>query len=369
MHEVMEFSGRLKAFPIGDILQWASHDRRTGALVVRRSRRQKRVYFRDGEVVACLTDEAAESYGQHLLLGGQLSELDLIAALEHARRSGRRLGTGLRELKVLTPEAIQETLRQYIEDSVLDLFLWSDGVFFFQAEMPPVEDLLPEPISTVGLGLEGARWMDEWARMRRILVHDDMVLGPGPAWPGTPQNELERRITRAVGAGRALRDLHRDVRGSHFRFLEATFGLAVRSVLDIKKIGEASPSSSREIRLYDLLLEEEKTDELLRAREHLVVPIEVLSGFHPVWAEPLPEAERRKLPPVLQEFGAGFDGNRSLRELFSTDPSILSQQLDGLLLLMRRGRLALLPTPPPRLPAAAAPPAEKRGSWFRKKKK
>jgi len=35
----MEFSGRLSAFPIGDILQWAHNDQRTGSLVVRRSGR------------------------------------------------------------------------------------------------------------------------------------------------------------------------------------------------------------------------------------------------------------------------------------------------------------------------------------------
>jgi Domain of unknown function (DUF4388) len=339
----MEFSGRLSAFPVGDILQWAANDRRTGALVVRRSRRQKRVYFRSGEVVACLTDEAAESYGQHLLLSGQLSEQNLIAALEHARRQGRRLGAALLELGILTPQTIQESLRCYIEDAVLDLFLWRDGVFFFQAEMPPAEDLLPDPISPVALGLEGARWIDETARMRSILVHDAMVLGPGPGWPGTPLSSLERRITRVIGRGRSLSDLHQEVRGSHFRFLEAIFGLAVRSVLDIKEIGEASDSSSREIRLYDLLLEEEKVAELLRTREHLIVPIEVLAGFHPAWAEPLPAAEMQRLPAVVRDFCAGFDGSRSLRELFSDNPSVLSQQLDGLLLLMRRGRLALLP--------------------------
>jgi len=33
----MEFSGRLAAFPMGDLLQWAKNERRTGALVVRRS--------------------------------------------------------------------------------------------------------------------------------------------------------------------------------------------------------------------------------------------------------------------------------------------------------------------------------------------
>jgi hypothetical protein len=70
----MEFSGRLAAFPIGDILQWAHNDRRTGSLVVRRSGCEKRVFFRDGEIAACFSDDAAEFFGQHLLVTGQVDE-------------------------------------------------------------------------------------------------------------------------------------------------------------------------------------------------------------------------------------------------------------------------------------------------------
>jgi len=70
----MEFSGRLAAFPPAELLQWAHHERRTGALVFRRSRRQKRVFFEKGEVVACLSDDPADYYGQHLQLYGYLTE-------------------------------------------------------------------------------------------------------------------------------------------------------------------------------------------------------------------------------------------------------------------------------------------------------
>lgn len=343
----MEFSGRLIAFPIADILQWAATERRTGALVVRRSRREKRVYFRSGEIVACLTDQPAESFGQHLLLNGLLSEGQLIQALENAHRNGRRLGGALLEMKLLPSATIQDALRHYIQEVVLDLFLWRDGVFFFQAEMPPVENLLPQPIQVVGMALEGARWIDEVARIRRILIHDEVVMAPGPSWPGEKLSALERRIARGVGVKRSVQDLYAEVRGSHFRFLEAVYRLAVGAVLDIKEIGdERTVTASRELRLYDLLLEEETTDELLRTREHLIVPIEVLAGFHPVWAHALPPDEAAKLPAVLRQFSSEFDGRKSLRELFSTEPSVLSQQMDGLLLLMRRGRLALLPAPP-----------------------
>ena len=82
----MEFSGRLASFPIAELLQWAHNDRRTGSLVLRRTSREKRVFFSDGHIVACLTDHTAEFYGQHLLLGGHIRQDALLRCLALCRQ-------------------------------------------------------------------------------------------------------------------------------------------------------------------------------------------------------------------------------------------------------------------------------------------
>src|SRR3954469_5385598 len=188
MREVslMEFSGRLTAFPMGDLLQWAQNERCTGALVIRRSEREKRIYFHAGEVVGCLTNDPAELYGQYLVLHGHLSESQLFQALKHCAAQGTRLGVALRQLGLLPPEVVQQTLRGQIEDVVCDLFLWQRGIFYFQSEMPQEEEILPEPINGMGLVMEGSRWLGggsrwlaEVVRIRRVLVHDDVVLRRG----------------------------------------------------------------------------------------------------------------------------------------------------------------------------------------------
>src|SRR4051794_12734525 len=175
----MEFSGRLTAFPMGDLLQWAQNERCTGALVIRRSEREKRIYFHAGEVVGCLSNDAAEYYGQHLVLNGHLTDDQLFQALSHCSTRSVRLGVALRELGLLSAEVIQQTLRRQIEDVVCDLFLWQRGIFYFQSEMPQEEEILPEPINGLGLVMEGSRWLDEVTRIRRVLVHDDVVLRQG----------------------------------------------------------------------------------------------------------------------------------------------------------------------------------------------
>ena len=190
----MDLSGRLSTFPLADLLQWAFHDRCTGELVVRRSHREKRVFFKSGEILACFSDDPAEYYGRHLVLNEMLNKKQVVFALTYCQRRGTRLGVALQELGLLPPEEIQRTLRLQIEDSVCDLFLWRRGVFFFQEHELQEEQLLPEPISTLGLVLEGARWLDEYRRIRETIVLDDVLLLPGPNHGGERRTPMLRRI-------------------------------------------------------------------------------------------------------------------------------------------------------------------------------
>jgi hypothetical protein len=130
----MEFSGRLASFPIGDILQWAQNDRRSGALVIRRSGAEKRIFLREGDVVACFSDDPAEFFGQHLLVNGLLDESGLIGALKHCQRTGQKLGDALQTMGLLPTDKVQEALRQHVENQVCDIFLWRSGIFYFAAE-------------------------------------------------------------------------------------------------------------------------------------------------------------------------------------------------------------------------------------------
>jgi Domain of unknown function (DUF4388) len=363
----MEFSGRLSAFPLGDLLQWAKNDRCTGALVIRRSEREKRIYFQSGDVVGCLSNDPAEFHGQHLVVNGYLTDDQLFQALSHCTTQSVRLGVALRELGLLAPEVIQQTLRTQIEDAICDLFLWTRGVFYFQSELPQEEEILPEPINVLGIAMEGARWLDEVARMRRVLVHDDVVLRRGDRWPGTGLSPIERRLAEAVDGRKTVGEIYKKVRGSYFRFLEGAFRLCVAMVLDIEEVREAAPHGTQEMSVYDLLLEQATDEQVLVSRRHMAVPLDYLERCHPVWVEEPTEDEKARMPARVRDFYARFDGQTSLGAAFSGDPRARGKEMDLLLLQLQKGRLALLPASIESLEAAA----EKRGQpalqrWWRR---
>jgi hypothetical protein len=363
----MEFSGRLTAFPVGELLQWGKNERCTGALVIRRSEREKRIYFHAGEIVGCLSNDPAEFYGQHLLLNGHLAEDQLFDALSHCTTRGVRLGVALMEQGLLPAEVIQHTLREHIEDLVCDLFLWHRGIFFFQSELPQDEEILPEPINTMGIVMEGTRWIDEVGRFRRILVHDDVVLGRGERWPGTDLTPVQQRLVSLVDGEKTLGELYKRVRGSYYRFLEGAFRLCVAMVLDIEEVRETAEGGTLELSVYDLLLEQATEEQVLVARRHMAVPLDLLERCYPVWVEEPAEDEQSRMPARARDFYARFDGRTRLGEAFSGEARARGREMDLLLLQLQKGRLALLPAPVEKLEEAAErsdqPPLQR---WWRR---
>jgi Domain of unknown function (DUF4388) len=355
----MDFSGHLSAFPAANILQWAAQESRTGALVVRRARCEKRIYFRDGRVTACLSDDPGESFGRYLLLYGYVSEENLVRALQGCRQTGRRLGAMLVEQGSLSERQVRDTLQRQFSDSVCDIFLWKRGIFYFETEEPPAEEIPPEAIDTVGLVMEGTRWIDEVARLRKIFVHDNVILRHGPKYPVGGLTPFESRIGATVDGRSNLADLYSAVRGSHFRFLDAAYKLCLREVLDIAYVGEANEPATSELKLLEPTIERS-------LERHPALPVTVFGGMYPVLTE-LPEAAQlsRHSRPVL-DFLTNLDGRSKLEELLAADSERAEIQLEALLVELRQGRVALLPASPERLDERADETGEPAaGRWWR----
>jgi len=338
----MEFSGRLAAFPIADLLSWAHNDRRSGALVVRRSGTEKRVYFRDGEVVACLSSDPAEFYGQYLLAQGWVDDEGLVRALTLCQRERILIGTALERLGLLSGEQVLDTLRQHVVDQVCELFLWKSGIFYLTNEVLPEGQVLPEPLAAAGLALEGSRRVDEHTRIRRLFVHDNIVLRRGEK--AVQDGALEKRISRAVDGQRSLVEIYNEVRGSWFRFLATSYALTVSGMLDIEDVHEPAESGSTELRLADLMLEQVAEERATLFRHHLALPLDAIDGCYPVWmSEPAAEEEGRASND-LRAFYRRIDGRTLLADIFGAVPlEERAALLDHLVVEFRAGRLALLP--------------------------
>lgn len=340
----MEFTGRLSAFPASNLLQWALTERVTGTLVVRRSQREKRIGFRSGKILDCRSNQVAEHYGQHLVAHGHLGGEELSRALAHCRAKRIPLGEALVELGLLDEATVRVTLAQSIEESVQDLFFWHQGLFYFQDGDPPAARLQVE-LETTELLLEGTQWIDEQARIRRVLTNDSVVVRPGSSASvdDVRLSPYERRIVGNAAPEAALTDLYARTGGVHFPFLAACSGLIGRGALDLVRNPGDSPAISREIDLRELMLSLQAEDEVVVGSASAIFPLEAIESLVPVWIRKPPARELEAMPLRERAFMDGIDGRTTLRRLLTAGAEDRADQIELLLVELKKRNVILLP--------------------------
>lgn len=352
----MELSGRLTSFPIAEILHWSHNDRRTGSLVVRAAGREKHIFFQDGQIINCTTDDPSEFYGQFLLLAGYLDQETLFRCLSLCKERGKRLGEVLLQEELMQLADIQRTLRFHVEDVICDIFLWDHGVFFFRSEPLPTEDLLAEPIATLGLALEGSHWVDEVGRIRQRLSDDHIVLkhtDVGATEDGTSRDlkTRQQRILREVDGFRRLEALYGAIHGSFYRFLVATDELLEQGLIEVAHQGRTLHPRQKDAGLDDLLWEVAARDQA--SERHHLIALGDLEHYVPMWVRPPSDEEKQRMPEAVRAFYRCLDGHRSLSEILAEDEVEWHHQVELLMLQIGKKALALLPAPLEELQQAA----------------
>jgi hypothetical protein len=172
----MGLVGRIEDVPLSEILHVVSRSQKNGTLVLNNGSGLKAVViFDDGKVIQAATNDLRDSLGGLLYVKGLVDENALRRALEIQRgpKVGMRLGQVLVEMKALTQEKLEETIRNHIENLVCMLIQWERGSFSFENGRPALgedleavtrEFLIDDGLSTEYLLVESARQVDEMNR-------------------------------------------------------------------------------------------------------------------------------------------------------------------------------------------------------------
>lgn len=152
--------------PFADLLQWVSQSQKTGTLAIDGKVYSKKVYFRDGQVVAASSDNPKEFLSYYLVGWGFLEENELQELLDMQDRHGTMLGELLVIIGRLNRTELAQVLKVKTEEVIFDLFLWDEGEFRFLDNILPAKRFQPLDLAVDVLILEGVRRKDEWERIR-----------------------------------------------------------------------------------------------------------------------------------------------------------------------------------------------------------
>ncbi len=246
----MAIEGPLRELGIHDVFQLLDVSRKTGVLRVTSELRRNdgTVYFEGGAIVNAEIRSNPHPLGGLLLRSGKITEADLERARDMQQRQGdkRRLGEILVALGAITPRELERQVRFQIEKVVFEVMSWREGYFSF-AEGPltevPSESVVRIP--TEALLMEGARRIDEWARIEGRIPHLGMVPAIAPPPAATSAREEgqldllpeEWEVLGLIDGKRDIRTLASELARSEFELAKTLFGLESARVIVLLEPG------------------------------------------------------------------------------------------------------------------------------------
>ncbi len=203
----MSISGNLRTMPFPDLLQWVAHSRKTGTLAVEGNPYNKKIYFRDGLVVAASSEDPKEFLGYFLVGWGFLGEDELQELLDMQDQYGTLLGELLVIVGRVSREDLIHILQVKTEETIYELFLWEEGDFRFLENILPAKKFQPLNIAVDMLILEGVRRKDEWNRCRESIPDAKWVPKLVRAVDVQELGHTELSILREINGENSIEDI------------------------------------------------------------------------------------------------------------------------------------------------------------------
>jgi len=162
----VSLTGSLKSMDFAELLQWLARGMKTGTLLIANGSVQKQIYFREGRIIASASSDRTEYLGHFLVSHGFLDEVTLAKAIEMQEGNRMLLGKILTTIGAIGQPELEQMLRLKAEESIYEIFTWSEADFqFIEGELPAFE-MVPISIDVQTLVLRGAKRLDDWTRIR-----------------------------------------------------------------------------------------------------------------------------------------------------------------------------------------------------------
>lgn len=178
----MSLVGRLEDLALSDIFQILSIGKKTGILILKGSRGNALITFKNGIVVRAETDDIDGTLGEDLLNAGLIKDTILNLALEVKKKlPTKSYSEILYELGAVNKDILEKITRKRIERVVYQLLVWQDGDFQFELDdtdpkgkidMPDLGWEISKGMSPEYLLMEGARVHDESSQITSVSTEE-----------------------------------------------------------------------------------------------------------------------------------------------------------------------------------------------------
>lgn len=358
----MGLKGDLATMGLEDIFQWLAVGKKTGVLDLKGFLHTKRVAFHDGKITSVWSSDPREYLGQYLLAFNRITEEQLREALATQEDENQLLGRILVNRQLVTEAEIRRIVQVKVEESIYDTFLWDLGTFEFHDGVPSQQKSMLLSLDVTGIVLEGARRVDEWKRIRKVIKGGDAVLAaiPEAIAEMLPLRPEDADVLSRLDGHKTIDQLVIEMRVPEFKANKLLFDLYDKGMVRILhpggKLGEHSSLQLQRARqlvekqklqeaqeeLRQVLREQPKLMEasrMLQVVEHLLEEVTMDENLVPELAVTIEELMQAQLGPNEAFLATRVNAVWSIHDIISISPFPREECLAIFAKLLKRGIL------------------------------
>jgi hypothetical protein len=220
----MGIVGNLRTMQLEELLQWLSQSRKTGTLEIKTDKVEKKVFFREGQIVSTASTRPEEYLGHFLVSHGLISETALAKAIELQEATGMLLGKILVTKEILKESDLHQMLKLKSEESLYDIFSWPEGDFrFLDDVLPQANAMVPMVLDVTAILMEGVQRVDEFRRIRQLVPSQDAIPVQIYEWELKHEDPGTRQILDLVNDERTVEEIRLQTHSSEFHVCKVLY--------------------------------------------------------------------------------------------------------------------------------------------------
>ncbi|HMN08604.1 MAG TPA: DUF4388 domain-containing protein [Gemmatimonadaceae bacterium] len=338
----MAIEGPLRELGIHDVFQLLDLSRKTGRLRVSSALRDNEgtVYFKGGRVVTARIRSNPHPLGALLVRAGKVSaaDLDRARAAQAVPGETRKLGEILVAQGAISRRELERQVRAQVEAVVFELLSWQEGFFSFSEEALDgmVADAMTS-VSTESLLMEGARRIDEWARVQTRIAHLGIIPVLAPVSEDAPPmldlQPPEWEVLAAIDGEADVRTVASRLGRSEFDVARTMFGLLATGIIAVHEPAPGAVAGDEPAELATLLNDAREALRDQRAEDALSLAASAVA-LGPTDAE-----ARLLLARALFQLDREVEGEEALRRSLELDGRNAHALMEAARIAVRRGEL------------------------------
>jgi hypothetical protein len=225
--------GSFAVLPLPELLELLGRRGVSGSLTAERGTVRKTLHLAGGAAVGAASNDPREYLGQLLINFGHLNEEQLQKAFQTQEETKVRLGKVLNMVGLVSVETVKEVLAIKIRETILDVFLWDSGLFYFDDTPPAALDELDTSVPLADIVREAEFRATAWNAFRgefptgaaTLEVEEAKV--PAAMDPAT----VDGRLLQLARDGKTIDELGLALHATDFHLYQRLYALARQGML------------------------------------------------------------------------------------------------------------------------------------------